>query len=144
MKTYVITVAKNFLSTHPKKGTPTNFREQILDGRKLHTIRGNYEYWKNIVDKVNSGEAILSVRQWSGKPYNSKQEEVTQFTKLGIQGAYFNKTKVPFMRIDGKPMRGLNFDIIAKNDGFAKVDDFVDWFPKIFNGCIIQFTEHKY
>ena len=37
---------------------------------------------------MNAGEAILSVRYWSGKPYNSKQLRIVEFDKdsgVGVQ-----------------------------------------------------------
>ena len=77
MKTFVITVSRQFPSKHIRKGEETNFVKKILNnytckvdefGTKIRTCRSNYEYWKRIVDEVNAGNAILSVRYWSGKP----------------------------------------------------------------------------
>lgn len=85
LKTYVITVSENFIGKHPRAGELTEFKEKILSGEKKHTCRSNYMFWKKRIDKVNSGEAVLSLRQWSGKPYNSKQKEIMRLTKAGIQ-----------------------------------------------------------
>ena len=76
MKTYVITVSKTFLSTHWKAGLPTRFDSKIKDGRKVHTIRGNYPLWAKRIAEVERGEACLSIRQWEDKPYRSKQIEI--------------------------------------------------------------------
>ena len=65
MKTYVLTISKNFPSTHSKKGTPTNFFYKIKSGDKKHTIRANYELWKKRIDEVNEGKAIISLRTHS-------------------------------------------------------------------------------
>lgn len=85
MKTYVIMFAKQFMTSHPRVGEATDFAEKIIKGDKIHTLRGNYEYWKKIVDEVNSGIAVLSGRVWTDKPYKSKQYEFIEFTELGIQ-----------------------------------------------------------
>lgn len=87
MKTHVLILSKTFPATHPKAGQPTYFNQKLMRAvyrdfcdidvvdrewikpsvrdrfipAKLHTIRGNYERWKKIIDEVRSGEAILSV-----------------------------------------------------------------------------------
>ena len=149
-KTYVITVAKNFLAGHPKKGLPTNFPEKILNGTKTHTIRQNFEYWHKIVKKVNSGEGVLSIRQWTGKPYKSYQQQLFVCQKLEIQKVFFRKApknkpfQKVFIQIDGEMFTGVHFDKVAHKDGFNDVQDFIDWFPQEMNGCIIHFDAVKY
>lgn len=149
MKTYVITISQNFNSKHPRCGEKTNFAVSIINKKKKHTIRGNYEYWKKRVDKINAGKAILSVRIWLGKPYCSKQMQLFQFEKLGIQKINLNisddaGSAVIEMYIDGKVVdnnTGLN---VIKNDGL-EVQDFIDWFPKpLIGGCILHFTDLRY
>lgn len=90
LKTYVIMISKYFPATHQKKGLETNFETKINEGTKIHTIRLNYELWKYRVNRINEHLAFLSMRQWTGSPYNyqsdgSKQIEINQFFKLGIQ-----------------------------------------------------------
>lgn len=114
MKTYYLTLSKVFPATHPRKGEQTYFKEQfeiaigkiagvqILDenGRyfsailnpKLHTIRANYELWRKRFEQIERGEACLSIRQWMGKPYASKQQEIARLTKedgIGLQRLEF-------------------------------------------------------
>lgn len=72
MTTYVLTVSEFFPKTHNKAGLPTGFINAISNKTKLHTIRGNYDLWAKRFEKINKGEAVLSVRYWSGKPYNSR------------------------------------------------------------------------
>lgn len=148
MKTYVITFASRFMKGHPREGDSTLFKEKILLGQKIHTIRANENYWSNIVLQVNKGMAILSVRQWIGKPYASKQKEFIQFNKLGFQP--FDIDSCGVMAID-RFYTDENFDEVqfAKNDGL-EYTDFVDWFgftkcpvPE-FKGGIIHFTDFRY
>jgi len=145
MKTFVITISERFPVTHPKAGQPTDFEPQLLAGKKKHTIRSNYVYWKKKVDKVNAGLAVLSIRKWSGKPYASKQTVVQEITRLGIQKceiiSYPDRCDII---IDGiMQLHSVEADIM-KNDGLSK-RDFISWFPKhLVNGCIIHFTDLRY
>lgn len=150
MKTFVITASKNYLAKHPRKGQPTGFKKKILEQVKIHTFRGNYKYWQNIVRQVNAGEAVLSLREWSGLPYKSKQQEIVKFTKLGIQKVKFRKNKggnKVSIRFDAQKKSSitiLNPVSVAKNDGFDQVNDFINWFPAKFDGCVLHFTDFRY
>lgn len=126
---------------HPRAGDPTGFENKIRSGEKIHTIRTNYDYWKPIVDCVNRGDGMLSVRKWTGKPYRSKQEEITQLDEVGLQHFEWDPDK--FMCIDGKYPTKL--DPIAINDGLSP-KDFWNWFEdKLpFQGALIHFTDFKY
>ncbi|MEK6879094.1 MAG: hypothetical protein AABY22_05770 [Nanoarchaeota archaeon] len=146
-KTFVITVSKTFMRNHPKKGELTNFKKKVLSKSKIHTMRSNFKYWKSVIDKVNSGEAILSVRQWAGRPYHKDengvgQVEITQFTKLGFQKVKYSRDQ--FITIDKKKFTDEEqLKEIALNDGLTP-DEFRGWFPKTFTGIVIHFTEFKY
>ena len=138
-KTFVLMVSTKFQKGHPKEGKPTNFEEQILEGKKIHTIRENFKYWNDKVFQINQGEAILSVRKWTGKPYRSKQEVIKEFDKIGIQKCTIDScAEVVFL--NGK---GCVQDI-EKNDGLS-FEDFWNWFPYQKNDCaIIHFTDLIY
>lgn len=143
IKTFVLTVSKTFLMIHPKAGQKTFFRKKILNGEKRHTIRSNFKYWFRIVKLINNGKAILSIRQWSGKPYNSKQIEILKLKKVGYNRVKIVKDK--FIKIDDREEVDYNefIDQLAQNDGL-KTDDFKNWFPKHFEGIIIHFKNATY
>lgn len=140
-KTYVLTVSQFFPTTHPRKGEKTGFVEKIKSGEKIHTIRGNYLLWKKRIDAINKGEAILSLRYWSGRPYNTPQIEVLQFEKVGIE-------KIEFTPL-GYFIDGVDIDYttehFAKNDGLSE-RDFKAWFKGWIGDekAIIHFTDFKY
>lgn len=143
-KTYVLIISEKFPTTHPLAGEPTFFEESIKNGKKIHTIRTNYKFWKKRVGEINKGLAILSVRVWTGKPYNSPQKEVIQFKKLGIQKISKTKTGITIDGIKIDEYRDLQETQIARNDGLSQID-FNNWFKKpVKNGCIIHFTDFKY
>lgn len=77
-----------FPKTHNKAGMPTEFKEKVLNKKKIHTIRANYHLWERRIKEVQEGRAVLAVRQWTGKPYCSKQVEIARLTTedgVGIQ-----------------------------------------------------------
>lgn len=164
MRTYVITLSRFFPAKHSKAGEPTNFRDAFNAGQvfnrgsectylcpKLHTIRANYPFWEKRIKEVQAGNAVLSVRQWTGKPYRSKQVEITCLTAdngIGIQKLSFYKDKdgvqsFKFFDINGKY---IDREILANNDGLSK-EDWQEWFRGYDLSkplAIIHFTKFRY
>lgn len=144
MKTFVLTVSEYFPKTHSKSGQPTGFPLAIKHCEKIHTIRGNYELWAKRIKQVEDGKAVLSIRVWSGKPYNSKQVEIFRYDNtwgVGIQ-------KLENFRSHLAPTIGGNyFDWmdVAKNDGLS-FEDFYEWFKyaKDEPMAVIHFTKFRY
>lgn len=155
MKTVVLTLSSRFPGYHARRGQPTRFAENVVSGRKVHTIRSGYDRWKHNLDKVIRGDFSLSVREWSGRPYNSPQVERTSYCGpvVGYQRIQMNyepqQDKLEIL-IDGRPFGG-DVGIIAGNDGLS-VEDFMRWmFPgtrysncQTFDGIIIHFTPLRY
>lgn len=158
MKTYVITLSRHFLVNHKRAGEETHFKEKFLLGQgltdydtpsmaKLHTIRANYPLWEKRIKEVQEGNAVLSVRQWSGKPYCSKQIEIARLTAangVGIQMLRFLGDN-----FNGGYIRNGVFPsdkILAKNDGLS-LADWEEWFGGYnFSEpmAIIHFTKFRY
>lgn len=133
---YVITVSRFFPATHPRKSEPTGFVEKILAGEKIHTIRGNLEYWQKRLQKVGEGKAYISLRYWEGKPYNSKQVEFLQLHAEHMPAV--QKLEPGFLRIPAH--------FLATNDGLS-LPDFENWFKDYDLTkpmAIIQFSSFRY
>lgn len=157
MKTYVLTVSHTFPKTHKRAGEETFFKERILSAlskdplmwNKIHTIRANYELWAKRVKEIQEGKAILSIRYWSGKPYNSKQVEICQLDKnsgIGVQILFFDECKINKPLIADSSKTFILPSLIAKNDGLS-LEDFKDWFRKYDLNkpmAIIHFTKFRY
>ena len=187
MKTYVLLISQYFPATHPRKGGKTGFVEKIENaigitckkcrvvehfdgdccgylpkkngGKKYHTIRANYDLWKKRIDEVNAGEAVLSLRYWTGKPYNSKQQEFARLDKdsgIGVQIADLSNINDHAVLIGGSvppntPIldvykRAYCSDFVAKNDGLS-LSDFEAWFKGYDLNkpmAIIHFTDFRY
>lgn len=176
MKTYVIMLSQTFPATHPRKGEQTYFKEKFINRngylyehqdddlytdefaeqpiqRKIHTIRANYPLWRERFNQIARGEACLSVRQWSGKPYASKQREIARLTKedgIGLQvltllrstsGEILVKTDVA-----ENVYKYIKSETIAANDGLS-LEDWSNWFKSYDMSkplAIIHFTPFRY
>jgi hypothetical protein len=131
----VLTFSKVFPQKHINAGEPTNFKEKILSGEKIHTIRPETNKWK-IGDQI-------SMRYWTDKPYHSKQEifceEFEVVEVIGIEINFIDK----LLFIDE-----IEYDIdliykIAKNDGLSFFE-FNHWFNKPFKGTLIAWQPTNY
>ena len=158
MKTYVLTLSQNFPVTHSKAGQPTFFKDKMHAAithndeywNKLHTIRANYPLWKKRFEQINRGEACLSIRQWTGKPYASKQVEIARLTKedgIGIQMlTFYNNDIDQFNLPEINNDHTWHLEDIAENDGLD-IFSWLDWFKDYDLSqpmAIIHFTKFRY
>lgn len=144
MKTYVITVSTIMPATHKKAGYPTHFPLLILEKEKIHTIRSNYLLWEKRFQKIEKGEACLSVRVWEGLPYRSKQIEIVRLYKedgIGLE-RLDNPNNYVFASIGEEK---IHWELIAKNDGLSH-EDFCAWFKErqTESMAVIHFTNFRY
>ena len=153
-KKILITLSRVFPVTHSRRGEPTGFASKLASGEKKHTIRRNYDRWKVNAEKMERGQFYLSIRQWSGKPYNSPQVEIAQrHNPIGVQPVelyYHADNDTITAKIDGREWLDSDCYTLAKNDGLS-VQDFKEWFfgkdpkeDKVFKGGIIHFTDFRY
>jgi hypothetical protein len=123
-----IMIAKTFPTHHPKKGLPTGFREAILSGLKIHTLRKS-------AGNRKTGD-VISLREWDGRPYASRQVE---FARCGIV-----VDRVTIKRVPAWDTEIVN---IAHCDGFDDPQDFANWFRAqpdglvSFDGVCIYFED---
>lgn len=176
MKTYVLTLSQRFPAKHPKAGHKTYFKTKLVkagiipfdyheytivpDGPqyKFHTIRANYPLWKKRFEQINRGEACLSIRQWTGKPYASKQVEIARLTiedGIGLQQIKYGETQTRlrtyrnwFVTQANGLLRVLSEREVANHDGLSEAD-WVEWFnnpayDKREYFAIIHFTKFRY
>lgn len=157
MKTYVITLSRHFLANHKRAGEETHFKEKFILGQgltgyntpsmaKLHTIRANYTLWERRIKDVQEGRAVLSIRQWTGKPYRSKQVEIARLTAddgVGIKRIEFVNSNLGLPRIGIVYQRKHE---LAHNDGLT-FEDWEDWFKDYDLSKpmdVIHFTKFRY
>lgn len=154
MKTYVLILSKHFPKHHPRSGDLTLFHYKLHHCEKLHTIRGNFELWAKRIDEVNQGKAIISIRQWSGKPYRSKQEEIHQLKagQVGYEEIFISYIQGQFEITlnDDDYLYSDDIEELGNNDGLNGEQGLKDWFfpslkkEECFTGIIIHFTDFRY
>ena len=175
-KTYVLILSEKFPKTHKRAGEPTHFKDKFLLGQgcldctepqdltgenismcngcicacmlpKLHTIRANYPLWQKRIKEIQEGHAVLSIRQWMGKPYRSKQVEIARLTAA-------NGVEIQMLRFLGDNFNGgyirngvfPSDKILTKNDGLS-LADWEEWFRGYDLSkplAIIHFTTFRY
>jgi hypothetical protein len=141
-------MSKHFPKTHPAAGEETHFIQSILNGSKTTTIRGKYENWKKKAREVNEGKAVISIRYWTGSPYNSKnddskQKEFAKCTKLSTYRVFITNDHNGFeMSVGGKYCDMFREEEIINEEGFTIDSHFYDWFPQEeFSGIMLGFLE---
>jgi hypothetical protein len=105
------------------------FAEKVKDGSKRQTIRPVPK--RGIV----AGQ-ILSLRQWSGKPYRSKQVVLREDSCASVDEISIDSSGVACLSPD--PLT----EEFAKADGFESWKEMVEWFRKThgfpFRGILIK------
>lgn len=147
-------LSKTFPVTHSKGLSETGFPQKVLSGQKIHTIRRNYELWESRIKEIQEGNAVLSIRTWSGKPYEkgSHQIEIKRLSKddgIGIQKMKISRSKTGTIKslvITGCSILPLNLDKLAANDGLSR-KDWEQWFQISIQDdlyAVIHFTPFRY
>ena len=145
MKTYVIILSEKFPTTHPRKGQETEFGRSFLNGKKIHTVRTNLPLWEKRISEIQRGQAVLSIREWTGRPYGSHQKELARLTGsdgVGIQVLKLENLYSPTV-IDGEK---VELSDLAAHDGLS-LSDWYDWFRNVDLRqpmAIIHFTKFRY
>lgn len=148
-KKVILTLCKTFPVTHRRAGEMTLFEAKIASATKIHTIRGNRGgVWDQRYKDIASGRKYLSIREWTGRPYNSEQREFGRKDTIGLQHitmTYTSSDALPKCWVDGNM---VPVETVAKNDGLV-VEDFVNWFfgsskSNVFEGVVIHFTPFRY
>lgn len=171
MKTFVLILSKKFPSYHTWSRKETDFERSFINAqmcakcrenpdkgrcmcnfifgyRKKHTIRGNYEMWAKRFIEIEKGEAQLSIRQWEGRPYHSKQKTLANLTKedgIGIEKMVVVGSTLYNPIFVGD--KSVTCNTIAHNDGLSE-GDWRDWFergnPLGTTFAVIHFTTFRY
>lgn len=128
-KTYLLPIAVQFPTDHPNAGQLTNFKNKIDEQTKKHTIRQNYDYWAARFEKIKNGDAILVLKEWTGRPYFSKQKTLKTLNnkETCLQKIYIDFDLNKFEINKMPDALGFNLDLLAQFDGLT-LEEFKDWF----------------
>lgn len=158
LKKVVVMLSTVFQKGHPKEGKPTGFKESFLQGRKIHTLRLDAKgKWAKDIKDVSEGRKFISVRQWTGRPYNSEQIEIGQLTEgENAHGMGLQHFALKWSKVGGKVVASMSVDghlipisEVAAHDGLSEAD-FLAMFTdnKKDEGCtqgvVIHFTNFRY
>lgn len=150
MKRALLSISKTFPVTHKRAGDPTDFEGKINRNEKIHTIRkDDVGFWEKRFVKIIEGAMCLVLKEWTGRPYNSVQRDLTQRTiedGIGLQKIemIYSGGAIIMAKVDDRP---IDPAIIANNDGLSP-EDFAEWFfhgkDGSFSGKVIHFTKFRY
>lgn len=158
MNKLVVTLSKKFFKEHFRSGEPTEFKEKVEAGTKIHTCRKNLIFWQYKIAELKKGKGVFSLRQWSANPYRSPQEVIKDVPAeiVGVQKLELtHHSPCSFTAtVDGKP---VTVGALAKNDGLT-LEEYISWFMPLFRNApgyeedkpitltfaIIHFTEFRY
>lgn len=128
---------------------PTEFKQKILSGSKIHSIREDpHGRWK-------PGRKIHMATGVRTKNYFCFMEDICRSTqRIMIRYTNYRVPRV-YVFIGGKLVirlstvgKALNFEdfvnSLPRNDGFDSLGDFFEWFHSNFQGVIIHWTDFKY
>lgn len=96
------------------------FTPGVRDGTKLCTMR------KRAGCKAGD---VLSLREWTGKPYRSKQREIARRVCTGVKEVriYADRDGMVHIEVDGVLRPAGERDRFARADGFGGLEDMVLW-----------------
>ena len=149
-----VMLSKTFFPQHYRAGEPTHFAEKVKKGIKRHTCRCNYDYWKERIATLQERGGVLSIRQWSGRPYEKgkPQEKLLDVpaSLIEVQKLVMTRTRNDDKSVceeqpDGSfaPVQQYDYSAqvdgiptavayMAKNDGLT-LDEFKAWFNPVFD-----------
>lgn len=120
-------------------GGETHFKEKVISGEKIHTIRPNEKKrWRcGIICNMVTGNRTKYRYEFKTAECVSTQNIVIVFNEMG---------KIDFVTIDSKQIN--NYELVAKNDGLNLLD-FEKWFYNqskdgVYKGTIIHWTNMRY
>lgn len=119
-------------------GFKKQFKDPILNGTKIHTIR------KDECNRWSIGKLMHQATGVRTKKYHcfaKKQCTGTQRIKIDTSAYYMNDY---FVEIDGRKLKFEETQKLAWNDGFINLIDFYQWFSNGYSGKIIHWTNLRY
>lgn len=107
-------------------------------------------YGRSVLKKSKQAKLVLSIRQWEGAPYKSKQIEIARLTRedgVGLQSLHlYKENETPIGEVNVKFDSETSVKALAHNDGL-ELNDWYSWFENYdFSKtlAIIHFTKIRY
>ena len=120
-------------------GFKQQFKEPILKGAKIHTIREDKQ------NRWRAGEWIHFTTNVLAKEHDLFRIDLCySIQEIQIRWIKSKGHRFCLVIIDGREIWWDEVKTLAKNDGFDDVKDFYKWFDKGFKGKIIHWTFLRY
>ena len=121
-------------------GFKPQFEEPILQGRKKHTIR---------IDKNDRWKPGMKIHFATGVRTRLYHQFYEGFCKSvqNIQIVHLRYSLLvnkALIFIDDRQLSFDEIELLAINDGFEDVSEFLNWFDENFEGKIIHWTDLRY
>ena len=121
-------------------GFKPQFKKPILQGSKKHTIRiDKNDRWKPGM-KIHFATGVRTRLYHQFYECFCKSVQNIQIVHLRYS-LLVNKTLI---FIDDRQLSFDEIELLAINDGFEDVSDFLNWFNENFEGKIIHWTDLRY
>jgi hypothetical protein len=118
-------------------GFKPHFVRPILDGVKIHSIRGDAR------DRWHAGNSIQMATGVRTRQYHCfKEGTCKSIQRLAI--TWDNNHALFYVSVDGRELDFYEVHNLSISDGFTRVDDFLKWFNRGFEGKIIHWTDFRY
>ena len=113
------------------------FKDKILDGRKIHTIREDQNHRWQKGKKIHFATGVRT------KNYNQFKEGICTFNQSVLLDP---ESKEIWLGLNGKMnlLDKKHYLKFAQNDGFDTEEAFWKWFNQPFNGVVIHWTDFIY
>ncbi len=118
-------------------GFKPQFKQPILDGTKIHTIRQDPRRRWQQGKKIHMATGVRT------KNYECFREDTCRFNQA-IWIRPTDRTVLVGLCGGMHLLSEKGVDALAKNDGFNSTEDFWKWFNKDFNGVIVHWTDFIY
>lgn len=121
---------------------PTDFKEKIKSGKKLHTVRFDFH------DRWKPGRKIHFVYGARSSNYECFKEGECKSVQDVFIKQYNNDPHHPhnYVMIDGRKLDYPRLEWFIGNDGFDTIYEFWEWFSSYgtFSGKLIHWSNLKY
>ena len=106
------------------------FERALKKGIKLHTIRQK---------PISNGTMLNHIVN----PYSQNRRCVLSNFCVSTQIISIEPSSRT-IKVDGRELSKVNMERLSKNDGFASIEDFWNFFKKTYRGIIIHWSDLRY
>ncbi|MDR1199035.1 MAG: hypothetical protein LBK94_08525 [Prevotellaceae bacterium] len=124
-------------------GFKVRFKEPIKQGVKIHSVREDKKRrWRNAAGKTIHMSTGVRTRQYECFKNDAKVKSVH---RIDIKIYESKQSRAVNIFIDGRAIFATEVYQFIRNDGFANITEFLDFFKNgLIDGTLIQWTDFDY